>query len=59
MDGNFQQNNDSIITELLTLNFPQKECLDIAMNDTDLPTNNENILLSSYSSENSKYIMYN
>lgn len=56
MDGNFQQNDDSIITEL-TLNSYQKECSDIAMNDTDLPfsTKNENILLPSYSSENCKY----
>ncbi|KAL4104109.1 hypothetical protein QTP88_019422 [Uroleucon formosanum] len=54
MDGNFQQNKDSIITELMTLNSLQKECSDIAMNDTDLPfsTKNENILLSSDSSEN-------
>lgn len=61
MDGNFQQNNDSTITELMTLNSPQKECSDIAMNDTDLPfsTKNENILLSSDSSENCKYYNIN
>ncbi|XP_060868019.1 zinc finger MYM-type protein 1-like [Metopolophium dirhodum] len=49
-----KNNNDSTITELMTLNSPQKECSDIAMNDTDLPfsTKNENILLSSDSSEN-------
>lgn len=57
MDEHFQQNNDSIITELMTLNLPQKECSNIAMNDIDLPfsTKNENILLSSDSPENCKY----
>jgi len=57
MDGNFQQNNDSIITELMTLNSPQKECSYIAMNNKDLPfsTKNENILLLSDSPENCKY----
>lgn len=57
MDGHFHQINNSIITELMTLNSPPKECSDIAMIDIDLPfsTKNENILLSSDSPENCKY----
>lgn len=57
VDGSFQQNDDSVITKLMALKSPQKECYDIAIDDTDLPspTNIENILLPSCLSENSKY----
>jgi hypothetical protein len=37
VDESFQQNNDSVITDLMKLTSPQKECYNTVMKNTDVP----------------------